>query len=157
MDGIKEWYQSLSEQDQKITLIGGVIVLLILLYLLVIDPINQAALKAHNDVLAKTKTVEWMKQGVSKIRSSSGKSSAASNQQLAALVNSTTRKYNLPVSRRDSKSPNEMQVWFDNVSFNDFLRWTSEIGQRYGVKVATVNVRTRDRDGLASINVKLVK
>ena len=76
---------------------------------------------------------------------------------MTSIINNTTRKFNLAVSRRDSKSPNEMQVWFDNVSFDDFLRWVEEVESKHGVSVATVNVRSRENNGITSINVKLLK
>jgi type II secretory pathway component PulM len=76
---------------------------------------------------------------------------------LTSIINSTTKKFNLAVSRRDSKSPNEMQVWFDNVSFDSFLRWVAEVESKHNVSVASVNIRSRENDGITSINVKLLK
>lgn len=158
MQQIKEWFSSLDERDQKITLTGTVIFVVLIGYLLIISPINESVDLLKKDVAAKQKTINWMKEKVAILRANKGVSGQSSNSSpLSSIVNNTTKKYNLPVSRRDSKSPNEMQVWFDNVSFDSFLSWVSEIQKRHGVTIASVNVRSRDEAGITSINVKLLK
>jgi general secretion pathway protein M len=158
MEQIKAWFAGLDEKDQKITLAASIFFSLLLLYLLVIEPINSSADKMRAEVAAKQKTVDWMKTKIPVIiASKSSGGGSVSSLALSSVVNNTTNKFGLPVSRRDSKTPNEMQVWFDNVSFDSFLSWVSEIKKKHGVTVTSVNVRSRDRDGITSINVKLVK
>jgi general secretion pathway protein M len=158
MEQIKAWYAGLDEKDQKVTLVASVVFVALMLYLLVIEPINSSASKLQSEVAAKQKTVDWMKAQIPIILASKSSGGArASSLALSSVVNNTTNKYALPVSRRDSKSPNEMQVWFDNVSFDSFLGWVSEIKQKHGVTVTSVNIRSQDRDGITSINVKLLK
>lgn len=158
MDSIKNWFHDLSEQDQKITLLAGGIVLLALLFLMIINPLNQSVDKLEVEVTSRIKSDHWMSQQVSVIKSSSSSvSSPRGSLPLTSIINNTTRKFNLAVSRRDSKNQNEMQVWFDNVNFDSFLRWVAEVESKHGVSVATVNVRSREQNGITSINVKLLK
>ncbi len=157
MEAIKNWFNDLSEQDQKITLIAGALVGLVLIYLLIINPLNESVNKLEVEVESRQKSDLWMSQQVSIIKSSGGGNVSSGTQPLTSILNNTTKKFSLAVSRRDSKNPNEMQVWFDNVSFDNFLRWVAEIESKHGVSVATVNIRSRERNGLTSINVKLLK
>jgi len=158
MDSIKNWFNELSEQDQKITLIAGGLVSIILVYLLIISPLNEGVNKLEIEVASRIKSDLWMSQQVSIIKSNSSIGSAVSGSlPLTSIINSTTKKFDLAVSRRDSKSPNEMQVWFDNVSFDSFLRWVAEVESKHNVSVASVNIRSRENDGITSINVKLLK
>ena len=158
MEQIKAWFFALDEKDQKITIVAAIAFSIFILYFLLINPVNESAAKLKKDVAAKQKTVDWMKKQVSLIRSSKGRGQASSSSlPLSSVVNSTTNKYGLAVSRRDSKSPSEMQVWFDNVSFDSFLSWVAEIKSKHGVTITSVNVRSVDRDGITSINVKLLK
>jgi general secretion pathway protein M len=158
MEPIKEWFSSLDEKDQKITIAAAVALVIFVIYFLLLEPLNASVTDLEKKVASQQKTVNWMKQQVPVIRGTSG--SGISNQSqlpLASIVNNSTKTYSLPVSRRDSKSPNEMQIWFDNVSFNSFLQWSSEISTKEGITIVSVNIRSRDRDGIASINVKLLK
>ena len=158
MEPIKNWFNDLSEQDQKITLIAAAIEALVLIFLIIINPLNESVNKLETEVASKIKSDQWMSQQVSNIKSSGGAAkSQAASLPLTSIINTTTKKYSLSVSRRDSKSPNEMQVWFDNVNFDNFLRWVAEVESKHGVSVATVNVRSRERNGITSINVKLLK
>lgn len=158
MEQVKEWYKSLDERDQKITLVASVGFVVFLIYFVLLEPLSGSVADLKKKVTSQQKTVDWMKQQITLIR---GSQNAGSQSQrglpLASVVNSTAQSYALPVSRRDSKSPNEMQVWFDNIPFNSFLQWASEIKSKHGVKILTVNIRSRERDGVTSISVKLLK
>jgi general secretion pathway protein M len=158
MEQLKNWYSGLDQNEQKITLIAALIVLTMLVYLLILEPVNSAVEQMQREVAATQQTIARIKQQVPMVLASKGTGGASpSSLPLTSVVNTTTSKYNLPVSRRDSKSPNEMQVWFDNVSFDSFIRWVAEINQKHGVTVTAVNVRSQDRNGITSINVKLLK
>lgn len=158
MQQIKDWFLSLDERDQKITIGGAIAMGFFILYFGLLGPINNSASSLQVEVRSKQKTIDWMKKQVNIIRSNkSGNGATVSNLPLTSIVNNTTKKYSLPVSRRDSQSQNEMQVWFDNVAFDSFLNWASEVKSKYGVTIVSVNVRGRDRDGITSINVKLLK
>jgi len=159
MDSIKEWYSALDENEQKIVFVASMVIGILMLYLIIVDPIVTKVDELQNQVASKQKNVDWMKQQLPLILASKNQTSsvAASSLTLSAIVNRTTGNYHLPVSRRDSKSPYEMQIWFDNVNFDSFLSWVAEIQSRYGVTISNVNVRSRDRNGITSINVKLLK
>ncbi len=158
MDPIKDWFNELSEQDQKITLIAGVVVSAVLIYLLIVNPLNESVNKLEIEVASKIKSDQWMSQQVSIIKTTGSSSRlAGSTLPLTSIINNTTRKFDLAVSRRDSKSPNEMQVWFDNINFDNFVRWVAEVESKHGVSVATVNIRSRENNGITSVNVKLLK
>ncbi len=158
MEQIKIWFFGLEENEQKITIAFACGILLLMIYLLLIEPINESSVKLQAKVASLQKDVDWMKGNVSTVLANKGAGrSNAGSSPLSTIVNNSTKKYDLPVSRRDSKSPNEMQVWFDNVSFDVFLTWTAELNSRHGVTVTSVNVRSRDNDGITSINVKLLK
>lgn len=157
MEQIKAWFSSLDEKDQKITIGAGITISIFMIYFILIEPVNSSASSLRTEVAAKQKTIDWMKKQIPLILANKGGGQSKSSLPLSTLVNNSTRKYSLPVSRRDSKSPNEMQVWFDNVSFDSFLSWTDEIKAKYGVTITSVNVRSRDQDGITSINIKLLK
>lgn len=158
MNQIREWFDGLDDRDQMIALSFGVILSILLVYLLIFSPLNNAVSDLDKKVAAQEKTVEWMKQQVPLIAGNNVASNGnRSSLPLASLINTTTKQYSLPVSRRDSKSPNEMQIWFDNVSFNSFLKWSAEVTNKHGVTIISVNVRSRERNGITSVNVKLLK
>ncbi len=158
MQAIKDWYQNLSEQDQKVVFFAALFFGLVILFFGLIKPMNDKVKQLNNSISSKQSTIENWKVDLPKIIASRGGSSAnAGNQNMSRIVTSSTRQFNLRVSRVQEKGANEIQVWFDNVPFNDFASWVAELNNRHQVSVASVNVRSKDRDGLSSIDVKLVK
>ena len=65
MDPIKNWFNELSEQDQKITLFAGALVSIALIYLLAVSPLNESVNKLEIEVSSKIKSDQWMAQQVS--------------------------------------------------------------------------------------------
>jgi len=158
MEQIKAWYSGLEENEQKIVVFAGIFFCVVILFFGLIKPVNDQVKKLEMSVKGKqSMIVEWQKD-LPKLMASRGRASTSNgNQKLSSVVTSSTRKFNLRVSRVQEKGANEIQVWFDNVPFNDFARWVTELNNRHKVSVASVNVRSKDRNGISSIDVKLTK
>jgi general secretion pathway protein M len=157
MKAIKQWLNDLSEQERQFFFVVVILVSILSIYWIIISPLNNYVSRLESQVKSKKKSDYWMSQNVSLIRSSDSLGSGSTNMPLTSIINTTSREFNLSVSRRDSKSPNEMQIWFDNVSFDSFIRWANAVESKYGTSIVSLNIRGRERKGTTSINVKLVK
>ena len=158
MEQIKTWYNGLEENEQKIVIFAAVFFSIVLLYFGLIKPVNDKVNSLELSVSSKQSTIaQWRKDLPKIVASRGGASASSSNQQLSSIVTSSTRRFNLRVSRVQEKGDTEIQVWFDNVPFNDFARWVADLNNRYQVSVASVNIRSKDRNGISSIDVKLTK
>ena len=158
MQQIKEWYAGLDDNDQKVVLIAAIFFSLVILMFGILKPLNDSASKLEQQVDSRQKSVDKWKAAMPTLLANKGQASGAGNSMaLSSVITTSTRKFNLRVSRVQEKNAEEIQVWFDNIPFNDFIRWTAEVQNRYKVKVASVNIRSKDRDGLSSIDVKIKK
>lgn len=157
MEQIKQWYAGLEDSEQRIVLIAAVFFSLVIVFFGIIKPLNDKVSGLQQTADIRRSTVAQWQLELPKIMASSGQASGDSSQALSSVVTSSTRRFNLRVSRVQEKGDNEIQVWFDNVAFNDFIRWVAALNQQYQVKVSSVNIRTRDRDGLSSIDIKIEK
>lgn len=158
MEQIKEWYQGLEQSEQQIVLVAAVFFSLVILFFGLLKPLNGAVEDIKTKVNSRQSSVNYWKQSMPTVLANRGRASASSsNMRLGTVVTTTTRRFNLSVSRVNEKGPTEIQVWFDNVPFNDFIRWVAEIESKHQVTVASVNVRSKERDGLSSIDIKLQK
>lgn len=155
MDQIKQWYSELESSEQRIVMILGILFILVILIFGLLMPINQTVDSLQTKVSSSQNSVDQWKQSIPILRANRGR--ASSNQSLNSVVTSSTRQFNLNVSRVQEKGEDEMQVWLDNVVFNDCLNWISQLEKRYKVKVASINIRNKDRNGLINLDVKLQK
>ncbi|WP_196139291.1 type II secretion system protein M [Aliikangiella sp. G2MR2-5] len=158
MEQLKQWFESLDEKEQKLVLVLSVFILLVMIFFALVKPINDQVGKLESKVKGQERIIAQWSDSIPKILASGGRGSGAtSSQSLSSVVTASTRQFNLRVSRVQEKNSGELQVWFDNVPFNDFMNWIGELGNRYKVSVASVNIRSKDRNGLISIDVKLRK
>ncbi len=155
MEQIKQWYSSLEQNEQKIVIIAGVFFALIILFFVLIKPLNDSVSNLEIQVESRESSVETWKQAMPQLLAAGGQVKGSNNQALSTVVTSTTRRFNLRVSRVKENGLSEMQVWFDNVPFNDFVRWASELETKYQITIASVNIRSKDRDGLTSMDIKI--
>jgi|GEM_PF-1840016 len=158
MQQIKEWYAGLDENEQKIVFFASIFFSLVILVFGLLKPLNDSVKSLNTQIEGRQKSVDKWKQAMPTLLASKGRVSGGnSSMPLSSVITTSSKKFNLRVSRVQEKNNDEIQVWFDNVPFNDFLGWTAELQSRYQVKVASVNIRNKDRDGLTSIDVKIRK
>ncbi|TQV73927.1 type II secretion system protein M [Aliikangiella marina] len=159
MEQIKEWYNSLQDSEQRIVLAASLFFGLVIVFFGIIKPINDAVSRLEGQVQSRQNTVSEFKKNMPVLVANRSAARRASNSggSLSNLVTSSTRQFQLNVSRVQEKSPTEMQVWFDNVAFNDFLRWTAQLENRHQIRIESVNIRNKERNGLTSIDIKLVR
>ena len=157
MEQLKQWYAGLEDNEQKIVLIASALLTLLILVFGIIKPMNDKVSSLEMKIKTKQSTISEWQTNMPKLLASKGSAQSGGNQSLSNIVTTSTRRFNLRVSRVQEKASGEMQVWFDNVPFNDFVRWVAELNNRYQVSVATANIRNKDRNGLTSIDVKIRK
>ena len=158
MEQLKQWYAGLEESEQRIVLIASVLLTLLIIVFGIVKPMNDKVNSLEMKIKTKQSTISEWKTNMPKLLASKGGAQVAGGgQTLSNIVTTSTRRFNLRVSRVQEKASGEMQVWFDNVPFNDFVRWVADLNNRYQVSVATANIRNKDRNGLTSIDVKIRK
>ncbi len=156
MDELKNWFEQLEDNEKKIVAIASIAMLILIIIFAILVPLNNSIDSLKIQVDSRKKSIETWQESLPIILANQGSSASYSNEQsINTIITKTTQQFNLSVSRVQEKSTNEMQVWLDNVPFNDFIRWTNEIQNRYQLKVASVNIRGKDRNGLSSIDIKL--
>lgn len=158
MQQLKVWFEALEQNEQKIVLIATAFFAFVILVFGILKPLSNSVSSLQNQVDSRQQSVEKWKQAMPQLLANKGQSSNSnSTQAISSVVTTTTKQFNLRVSRVQEKGTEEMQVWFDNVPFSDFVRWVAEVQDRYKLKVASVNIRNKDRNGLASIDIKLLR
>jgi general secretion pathway protein M len=71
------------------------------------------------------------------------------NGSLTQLVNRTTRSSGIPVARMQPQG-DELQVWIDQVAFNDLMAWLEQLEQQ-GVMIIQSDVSEVDLAGFVKV------
>jgi general secretion pathway protein M len=150
MNALKTWFASISEREQKLVIAGAVIGTLGMFYFLVWSPIHSAIETQRSALATEKQTLAWVNEQANRaqvLRRSVSKTSF--NGSLTQLVNRTTRSSGIPVARMQPQG-DELQVWIDQVAFNDLMAWLEQLEQQ-GVMIIQSDVSEVDLAGFVKV------
>ncbi len=150
-------FLELKHREQVIVVLGGLLALIMLLYLLVWTPLQEQAdsLRAQNiAIAAAVARVDTLASRLLAVRESGGKI-AGSATNISQLVNSRAARLGLKVSRLQPNSRGELQVRFEDVSFNDVLSWLHQLEVNDGLSTREVSITRASLPGVVSATVRV--
>jgi general secretion pathway protein M len=157
---MKALLANLSLRDRRIIVIGVVAVLfLTLLYTWgSLDGRVQRMRSVVHDQQALDQWMHAAAQQVAQLRGvhAQGAARDTGGKSLLAVVDQTAKQSGLgnAIKRVEPDKENSVRVWFEQVAFDDMVRWLSNLAQTYAVQVDTVSVDRQDQPGL--VNARLV-
>ena len=153
LEHIKNWWEEISEREQKLTLIAGVIIFFVIVYSLLWQPLS-SNLAENKQKLAKVEqTLQWtevtartlVSQGINQNKKSQRK------QNLSQLINRTSKRNNITISRINNQKK-QVDVWIDNIEFTQFLKWITLLKNESNVHVVSVDISQQEIEGMVKIN-----
>lgn len=149
---MKDWWQGLNKREQTMVASLSLVVVIFVFFSFVWQPINDNLAKQKNNIVNKQELLTWVQQNTAKFqgvnRSTTSPKTSAS---LTSVVNSTARQWNIAVARMQPKD-DSLQVWIDEVPFNDFLAWTEHLYLKQGVVINGVDIAAANDPGMVRIN-----
>ena len=154
---MKDWFNQLEQREQLSLIILAAVLALYLLYMLVWSPLAQARddlAEQNTRVAASLQRVDAMVSEILHLRDS-GAAADRPQRNLTSLVNSSTSRAGLQVSRLQPNSRGEIQVRFEGASFDDLLTWLHDTEYREGLLVREVAVTQSGAAGLVNATVRI--
>lgn len=156
---MKEWWQARTSQEHMALIIGTAAVLLLLLFLLLWRPFNQALEKKALVVESQQVTLSWMQDNldlIKRLRRQQKASGAGSNEALLTLVDRTAKKSEIrqQIQRIKPQGDNAVQLWIEQAPFDTVIEWLGQLTQTYAIEIDSLSVDRQDKPGL--VNARLV-
>ncbi|MES9970494.1 MAG: type II secretion system protein M [Candidatus Thiodiazotropha sp.] len=156
---MKEWWQSKTPQEHMAMIIGAAAILLLLIYLLMWRPFNQALEKQALLVESQQVTLSWMEDNldlIKRLRSEQRGRGASSNEALLTLVDRTAKKIQLrqQIQRIKPQGDNGVQLWIEQAPFDTLLKWLGELTQTHAIEIDSLTIDRQEKPGL--VNARLV-
>lgn len=154
------WWQQLNQRQQRLVLFAAAILLGLLLYVQVWEPLDQARQAqreqiAHNQALldwlvALSPVAEQMRQQGDGRRDLGGRS-------LLGLSDETARAARLAgaLTRIEPAGQNQVRVWLDGAEFMATMNWLQQLSLEYPVEVSQLSVDRGQRAGQVNVRVTL--
>ena len=149
---MKAYWQQLERKDKQLFVALALTLLLAAGYWLVWQPLQTELANTQRKITAQTQTLEEVKvlgQKISELQDSTNTGSAS--QDLNQLINTTAQSNNIAISRIQAKS-DSVQLWIDDVNFNQFVTWLEELSKQYEVDIQNVDISATDSPGMIKVS-----
>jgi type II secretory pathway component PulM len=155
---LKEWFAGLNQREQLSLVALGFALGLYFLYMLAWAPLaeHRNRLTLQNQSTAESlQRVDAMVSEITRLRAGGVASTAQRN--LTALVNQSTNRYGLQVSRLQPNSRGDIQVRLENAVFDDLVAWLDEIENREGLLVTEVAITRTGSSGRVNASIRIAQ
>ncbi|TDU31584.1 type II secretion system protein M (GspM) [Panacagrimonas perspica] len=155
-------FLALQVRERWIVGVGAVVMLFVVLYLAVWEPLTKAHVQREAALASARSTAIRLEEAAAKLQTSAGRNPAATagrGLSLMAAVDQASKQGSLgkEPTRIQPEGDREVRVWFEDVSFDSLVRWLSDLQTRYGVAVQTLEVEPQATPGKVNVRLSLVR
>jgi len=155
---VNKWFHELNQREQLSLLALAFALGLYLIYVVLWSPLATARddMRLRNQgVAVSLQRVDTMVSQIMHLRENGD--GRRSNRNLTSLINQSTGRMNLQVSRLQPNSRGELQVRLENASFDDIMAWLYEMEYAQGLLVREVSITTAGGAGRVNASIRLAQ
>ncbi|MEP5766408.1 MAG: type II secretion system protein M [Halieaceae bacterium] len=149
-----EWFWKHSQREQVYLLAAAIVVVLYLLLMGIWRPVSgmrDEMVQRNTQISEKLVRVRAMASELGQLQSGAAPRTVNMNQ----LINSSTAELGIRPTRIQPNSRGETQIRFENVSFNQLLRWLHRMEYIEGIAVREAAINQGDRGGLVKATIRI--
>lgn len=157
---MRQWWESLAKREQQIILLGGLIVIVFIIYQFIIMPIHNGLNNMRATVQQDQQLLQWMHTTSQKITALQGGSVSGKQvgsetilTTIAQSVHSSPIASNLTSIQQNAN--NTVDVKFSSVSFDALTQWLADIRQHYGIQAKQVLITRINDHGMVQASITL--
>jgi general secretion pathway protein M len=145
---------TLSDRDRRMLLIGGVLMIVLLLY--VIIQLDTSVSGAHKRIKKKTEDLAWIQTAAPEI-AQSVPMGVASNESLLVIVDRSARESGLDKALAGSEPSGAggLSVRLQKASFDQLIMWLARLGQQNGIRVDSASIDNAGTPGVVNAAIVL--
>lgn len=151
MNELMKRFHSLSEREQKLVMLTGIVVVVALFYWVIWQPIANGLVNEEARYTSQQSTLTWVQEQSVKaqqLRRSAGKS-AQFRGSLPQAVNQTSGQFDVPISRMQPQG-DELLVWVDQAPFDQVVAWLNALEEK-GIVILQADMAEADLTGHVKI------
>ncbi len=147
---MKTWWQQLNMREQRLVMAMSAVIGVFVLYGLIWQPLNESIATTKTKVERQQALLAWVEESTQlyqQAKRNGGKSTGAS---LSSIVNRTSRANNITITRMQPQG-DDLQVWIDEISFNQLLAWLEQLATRDNLQVKNIDLSLADQQGVVRV------
>lgn len=151
------WYATLPPRDQRVLLIGTLIVAIILLVGIFL-PLQRKLREADAALLQQQADLQWMQQvGPALAAAGPGPAAVATPDSLMVLIDTSARESGLAQALTGTQPSRDgsARVQLEGADFNALVNWISRLSSQHGVRTESATITASNSPGTVSATVQL--
>jgi general secretion pathway protein M len=155
---MKDWFMGLDMRERKLVAGGVALLVLLMFYLLVWEPVAVGYHDLKQNVAAQQETLDWMKQASHKVKalqgSARGGARSLGGSSLLAVVDKSARSAGLgpAIKRVEPDGSKGVKIWLEGAAFDPMVLWLGKLSRSYGVNATVVTIEPQ---GEGRVNARL--
>jgi len=161
---MKHYLMGLQPRERYTLIAGAVVLLLLLVYLLLVEPFVVNLERLDKRVAAQQEDVAWMRAAVAEVErlraegAGRSRSQAASGQSLLSLIDASAKREGLGGALKQlSPVGDKIRIRLEEASFDTMLRWLGALEQDAGVGVDTLTLERLPAQGMVNATILLAR
>lgn len=148
---MKERWLQLNIREQRLVIAMASVVLFFILYSAIWAPLNKNIDLATKKVERQQKLLTLVHEGTAKYKSAVGAGKSNNrNASLSSIVNQTAGRSQITIARMQPQG-DDLQVWIDEVPFNNLLTWLEKLSVKEGVMVKSIDITHAQKAGVVKV------
>ena len=155
---MKDWFAGLERRERMLVAGGGAVLLVLLLYTMIWEPIAGSYRALQDGVAEQKQTLVWMKQAAAELqllqRSGSGTARGLGGRSLLSVVDQSARSGGLgpAIKRIEPEGGKGVTVWLEGVAFDPMILWLGQITRTYQIETSIITIEPQ---GGGRVNARL--
>lgn len=155
---MKEWFAGLEPRERLLVSGGAVVLVLLLLYTVIWEPVVSSYRNLQEDVAEQTQTLAWMQQAAAQIkvlqRSGAGSARGLGGRSLMAVVDQSARAGGLgdSIKRIEPDGSKGVKMWLEGVAFDPMILWLGKLTRTYQIETSLITIEPQ---GNGRVNARL--
>ena len=145
MSVLQRWWQQRDLREQWVLGIGVVATLLLLLFALLWLPLQQQGEQLSKQINAQSQLHQWMQKAAQQVTYLKNRQTMQPKPQgsLLYLLDKSLKNSRLnDIDKRiNPKDEQRVLVQFDQVSFDDLLKWLTQLQAKYQIQVESIQIK----------------
>ena len=148
---MKHWWQELNAREQKLVVAMSIFVIIFLFISLVWQPLNANIEKSRAKLVKQNELAAWVSENVAQyqqLQKTGGVKSIGGS--LSSVVDRTAKERAIVIARMQPQG-DDLQVWIDEVSFNDLISWLEHLSNHQGIIIQTADIAVGNAVGTVKV------
>lgn len=157
---MKDWYLGLESRERLMVAVGGVVVLLALVWGLLINPVYSASAAAERRIETKRETLVFLRSAAAELAGAADLPAARpdlAGQSLVVIIDRSARQAGLGAALTNNQPIGEdgIRVRLESASFEAVARWLAAIDQGSGLSIESASFDRAPEAGRVNASLTL--